>query len=445
MKCPECGLWNRASQPHCVRCGAPLNIDEAAHHGWKDTLKDGSASTTYLRADEFGLTDQTPEPRDELAREMQDLKQRKQRGAELQQRLRSESPDPDADRITVTEKSTSGKNENIHKTIVIERISESGIRSRRESEIRSRVRFLDENGAFVESRSYDPLVPESFRSGDDPLPRRSDRYLPKKKRIFPRVLAILAAVLVLAVLMKSRESYRLELGKIRISREYLRRILKIGIPAMLQSMTYSVTNVILQVVVNGFGTAYVAGWAACAKGDQLFWMLTQSFGIAVTTFVGQNYGAGHYQRVRKCIRQGFLIETILTLACVAFLWTATGLILSLFTTDKEVFDLAFGMMHFFIPCYVTWICNEIISSTLRGLGDSIFPMIISISGVCVFRIVWVLTAVRIWPQFRTIMLSYPISWVLTSILLVLYFSLVWMRSGRLKGIERPAGQKAPVW
>ena len=198
MKCPECGLWNRASQPHCIRCGAPLNIDEAAHHGWKDTLKDGGASTTYLRADEFGLTDQTPEPRDELAREMQDLKQRKQRGAELQQRLRSESPDPDADRITVTEKSTSGKNENIHKTIVIERISESGIRSRRESEIRSRVRFLDENGAFVESRSYDPLVPESFRSGDDPLPRRSDRYLPKKKRVFPRVLAILAAVLVLA-------------------------------------------------------------------------------------------------------------------------------------------------------------------------------------------------------------------------------------------------------
>ena len=72
-------------------------------------------------------------------------------------------------------------------------------------------------------------------------------------------------------------------------------------------------------------------------------------------------------------------------------------------------------------------------------------MIISISGVCVFRIVWVLTAVRIWPQFRTIMLSYPISWVLTSILLVLYYSFVWMRSGRLKGIERPAGQKAPVW
>ena len=94
MKCPECGLWNRASQPHCIRCGAPLNIAEASHYGWKETLKDGGASTTYLRADEFGMTDQTPEPRDELAKEMQDLKRRKQRGAELQERLRSDFPSP---------------------------------------------------------------------------------------------------------------------------------------------------------------------------------------------------------------------------------------------------------------------------------------------------------------------------------------------------------------
>ena len=94
MKCPECGLWNRSSQPHCTRCESPLNIDEASRIAWKDSLRDGGASTTYLRADEFGLTDQTPEARDALAGEMQDLKQRKQRGAELQERLRSESPEP---------------------------------------------------------------------------------------------------------------------------------------------------------------------------------------------------------------------------------------------------------------------------------------------------------------------------------------------------------------
>ena len=74
MKCPECGQWNRASMPHCVKCGAPLNIDEASRLQWKDKLKDSGPSTAYLRADEFGQFDATPDTRDELAGEMQDLK-----------------------------------------------------------------------------------------------------------------------------------------------------------------------------------------------------------------------------------------------------------------------------------------------------------------------------------------------------------------------------------
>ena len=74
MKCPECGQWNRASMPHCTKCGAPLNIDQASKLQWKDTLKDGAPSTAYLRADEFGQVSSTPDARDQLAREMQDLK-----------------------------------------------------------------------------------------------------------------------------------------------------------------------------------------------------------------------------------------------------------------------------------------------------------------------------------------------------------------------------------
>ena len=74
MKCPECGQWNRASMPHCTNCGTPLNIDEASRLAWKDTLRDGGASVKYLRADEFGQIDATPEARDALADEMQELK-----------------------------------------------------------------------------------------------------------------------------------------------------------------------------------------------------------------------------------------------------------------------------------------------------------------------------------------------------------------------------------
>ena len=92
MKCPECGQWNRASMPHCTRCGTPLNIDASSRVAWKDTLRDGGASTAYLRADEFGMVDDTPDSRDTLAGEMQDLKARKKRGAELKKQL-ADSPD----------------------------------------------------------------------------------------------------------------------------------------------------------------------------------------------------------------------------------------------------------------------------------------------------------------------------------------------------------------
>ena len=194
MKCPECGLWNRASQPHCVRCGTPLNIDEASRYTWKDSLRDGGSSTTYLRADEFGLTDQTPEPRDALAGEMQDLKRRKQRGAELQERLRADvGAESTSSRITVTEKETEDAL-SVRKTYILNQESSADLRARRESEMRSRVRYLDENGAFVESRVYDPLVPESFRRSEEELPRRSNRYLPRRRHTFLRVLLALAVL-----------------------------------------------------------------------------------------------------------------------------------------------------------------------------------------------------------------------------------------------------------
>ena len=186
MKCPECGLWNRASQPHCVRCGSPLNIDEASRYAWKDSLRDEGSSTTYLRADEFGQTDQTPEPRDALAGEMQDLKKRKKRGAALQERLRSESRETESASQILDQ--TDPDQPPVGRKVVLRQESESGLRARRESEIRSRVRFMDENGAFVESRVYDPLIPDSVRTREELLPRRTSRFLPKRHRLFPRIL-----------------------------------------------------------------------------------------------------------------------------------------------------------------------------------------------------------------------------------------------------------------
>ena len=110
MKCPECGQWNRASMPHCIQCGAPLNIDEASRLQWKDKLKDGGPSTAYLRADEFGQVDATPDARDSLAGEMQELKKRKREGAERQSQLsRNSVSRADSDVVVMSGGSSQGK------------------------------------------------------------------------------------------------------------------------------------------------------------------------------------------------------------------------------------------------------------------------------------------------------------------------------------------------
>ncbi len=242
---------------------------------------------------------------------------------------------------------------------------------------------------------------------------------------------LLSAVLVMGCLLRSQESYAVRLREVRIDKDFMGRILKIGIPATIQSLSYSITNVILQVAVNGFGTSYVAGWAACSKADQLFWMTSNSFGIAVTTFISQNYGAGRMKRVRRCILQSLVIDTILTVGLSLFLWYASDLVLGMFTTDREVVRLGKYMMHFFVPCYVTFICIEIFSDVLRGLGDTLAPMIICVSGISALRILWVIFAMKIWPGFDTVMWSYPVSWVPTSILLVVYYLRTWHRNGKL--------------
>ncbi|MBR5960344.1 MAG: zinc ribbon domain-containing protein [Clostridia bacterium] len=162
MKCPECGQWNRASMPHCIKCGAPLNIDGASKLQWKDTLKDSGPSTAYLRADEFGQVDSTPDSRDQLAGEMQELKKRKHEGAERQRRLSKTTASRPEPEVVVTEDSAEytrrvRRVEEPVTAIRVQPVSRNEKARREQSELWNRVRFMDENGAFVESHTYDPV------------------------------------------------------------------------------------------------------------------------------------------------------------------------------------------------------------------------------------------------------------------------------------------------
>lgn len=232
---------------------------------------------------------------------------------------------------------------------------------------------------------------------------------------------LISAVLVIITLTKVNESYRLIPTGLSFKSRQLMRILSIGIPAGVQSLMYSLSNVFIQTAINEFGTDAVAAWAAYAKIDALYWMVISSFGIGVTTFVGQNYGARIYKRVRECVRQSAVIMGAITIIFSLVFYRYGALAFNLFTTDENVMKIGEVMLHYLTPFYITYTAIELFSGSLRGMGDSLRPMLISVLGICVLRISWIMIAVPIWHRIETIEASYPLTWITTSVMFIIYY------------------------
>ncbi|MDO5407099.1 MAG: MATE family efflux transporter [Eubacteriales bacterium] len=232
---------------------------------------------------------------------------------------------------------------------------------------------------------------------------------------------LMSAVLVTVCLMRTADMHRLEWKQVRLDQRMLGRIIRIGFPAGLQSVMYGFSNVIIQSGINSLGTDTVAAWTAYSKIDSLFWMMINSFGIAATTFVGQNYGAGKPDRVRKGVRSCMVMTVVASvfMSWLIYNWGIYGY--ELFTTDSEVIRIGIEMMRYLAPVYVTYVAIEILSGALRGVGDCWVPMLLCLLGVCVIRVAWVLIAVPIRRDIYTIMFSYPLTWVVTTILFTVYY------------------------
>ena len=233
---------------------------------------------------------------------------------------------------------------------------------------------------------------------------------------------IASAVLTLRCLAGSQGMpWHLSAAKLRLEQPILVAICRIGIPAAAQSALYNVSNMMIQSCMNGFGTDTIAAWGVYGKIDFIFWMTINSLGIAITTFVGQNFGAQLYDRVRRGIRVCLAMAAGITLCIsVVFYFTAEPLF-RLFSQDPDVIAVGVEMMHVLVPAYVTYVCIEIFSGALRGCGDVRVPTLITVFGVCGLRIVWLLAAVPVWHSVATVELSYPITWILASLLFVLYY------------------------
>ncbi len=250
---------------------------------------------------------------------------------------------------------------------------------------------------------------------------------------------VLSAVLTLMVLTRTTRVYRLIWSDVRFSKNALRAVLIVGIPAGLQSNMYAISNILIQAGINSFGTDTVAAWTAFGKIDGFFWMISGAYGIAITTFAGQNFGAGRIDRVRKSVRVccGMTVGTAVLLSVLVCTFAAP--LLEIFTADAAVVETGLLMIRYMSPYYVTFVLVEILSGAIRGCGEAIRPMFITGSGICLLRIVWMFAVLPFRREITTILISYPVSWVFTSVLFLLYY-----RYGRWMHARQPLAAAAAV-
>ncbi len=248
----------------------------------------------------------------------------------------------------------------------------------------------------------------------------------------------ISALLCLRTLVKTEEPWRLVLSEIRFEQGYPSRILEIGIPAGITSMMYAISNIIIQASINSFGTATVAACAVVSKVDSLYWMIIGALQSAITTFSGQNFGAGKMERIRKGTWQSFGIAILITVMLCAVLLTFMPELLRLFTSDGEVISIGLRVCLWLVPFYALFLPEIVLNSVLQGMGDAIIPTIITVLSVCVTRIIWCVTVVPHWPKIEVVMECYPVTWGFTSVLFVFYF--LWFT--RKKGYFRRKAVRA---
>lgn len=230
-----------------------------------------------------------------------------------------------------------------------------------------------------------------------------------------------SAILVTRSLMKSYGILKLELRSIRFHGALLKSELKIGLPGGIQSFGYSISNIIIQAVINDFGTDTAAAWAAYGKLDAIFWTVCGSFGIAITTFAGQNYGARKFNRVKKSVRVCLGMALGVCGSLIVFLMVFCRPLYHIFTTDDAVVDIGVYMLRLITPSYVIFIFVEIFSGALRGIGDVLIPSAITLGGVLLVRLTWILFVTPLTGELSTLLYSYPLAWGATALLLIPYY------------------------
>lgn len=238
--------------------------------------------------------------------------------------------------------------------------------------------------------------------------------------IATNISQIVSCVLALLFLIKVPAQYQVKLKEIRIQKRVALRIIQVGLPTGIQNMVISLSNMLVQSSVNAFGATAMAGFGAYMKVDGFNVLPITSFSMAVTTFTGQNYGAGKFDRVKKGMFVTMMMGVVYTLALGVLLLTFSTPVMRLFNQDLDVIACGMTAMRYFCPFYWALSVMHSLAGTVRGTGKSVPPMAILILSLCVFRIVWI---TFIMPRFNSIdgvFVLYPVSWIFGMVLMSLY-------------------------
>lgn len=229
------------------------------------------------------------------------------------------------------------------------------------------------------------------------------------------VANIISSGMLLYFLTHEKGILKINLKELKIDLNILKEIIKIGLPAGIQGMVFSFSNICIQSGLNSLGSDAVAGSAAALNFEYLAYFLLNAFSQASVTFTGQNFGAGDYKRCTRvtlwCVGLGFIFTMTLSSIFVIF----GNSLIKIYTTEPAVMELALVRMRYILLFQGVNAAMDVLSGSMRGMGYSFVPALMSIIGVCGVRLVWVYTIFKMYPTFQTLVMVYPISWIATTI------------------------------
>ena len=227
----------------------------------------------------------------------------------------------------------------------------------------------------------------------------------------------ISSIILLIKLLKTDKCIHLDLKKFSIDTNIMKNILKIGLPAGIQSAVFALANIVIQAAINSLGTVVIAASSAAYNIEIFAYYVINSFGQACTTFVGQNYGAGKLTRCKRILALSMIEDFAVAGITIAVILLFGRNLLAIFNNDAEVISTGYVRLVMVFTAYIFTMLYEVMSGYMRGFGISLLPAILTTIGVCGVRIAWIEFVFPLNRTFQTIMAVYPLSLSVTALLI----------------------------